>query len=123
VIKMLTLDFFVKLVSLDLQWFVELIMNNLLWVFAMTAVTIVYNKMKFSWTIFIVIIIMIFSTVEALESIGIVILIGGFLFVYYIGEVTLLTFTSNIPSMKDKIPFILTIYFFLMIILYNLGVF
>ena len=120
---MLTLDFFVKLVSLGLQWFVELIMNNLLWVFAMTAVTIVYNKMKFSWTIFIVIIIMIFSTVEALESIGIVILIGGFLFVYYIGEVTLLTFTSNIPSMKDKIPFILTIYFFLMIILYNLGVF
>jgi hypothetical protein len=66
---------------------------------------------------------MIFSTVEAFESLNIVILVGGFLFVYYIGEVILLTFTETIPSLKGKLPFTLTIYFFIMVALYALGVF
>ncbi|MBU2100193.1 hypothetical protein KKG83_06865 [Candidatus Micrarchaeota archaeon] len=120
---MLTLEFFTRLFQLDLQWFVELAMHNLLWVFALVAVTFVYNNLKFSWKIFIVIVIMIFSTVEAFESVNIVILVGGFLFVYYIGEVILLTFTETIPSLKGKLPFTLTIYFFIMVALYALGVF
>ena len=120
---MLTLEFFTRLFQLDLQWFVELAMNNLVWVFALIAVTFVYNNLKFSWKIFIVIVIMIFSTVEALGSINIVILVGGFLFVYYIGEVIILTFTETIPSLKGKMPFMLTIYFFIIVTLYALGVF
>jgi len=120
---MLTLDFFVHLFSLDLQWFVELAMANILWVFALMAVTFVYNEMKWSTKIFIVIVIMIFSTVEAFEAMGLVFLVGSFLFVYYSIEVMLLTFTETIPSLKGKMPVVLTIYFFLMSALYAMGVF
>ena len=120
---MLTIDFFTHLATLDFQWFVELAMDNILWVFALIAITVIYNEMKWSTKIFIVIVLMIFSTVEAFEVLGIIILVGGFLFVYYIGEVVLLNFTETIPSLKGKLPFVLTIYFFLMTILYVMGVF
>ena len=120
---MLTLDFFTHLAMLDLQWFVELAMNNIFWVFVLLAITFVYNEMKWSTKIFIVIVIMIFSTVEAFEVMGIIILVGGFLFVYYIGEIILLSFTETIPSLKGKMPFVLTIYFFIMSALYVMGFF
>ncbi len=119
---MLSVEWIPKLASLDLQWFVELAMNNIFWVFAILMITFVYNK-KFSLRFFLIILIMIFSTVEFFETAGIVILVGGFLFVYYIIEVILLTFTENIPQLQGKIPFVLTIYFFLMIFLYSMGVF
>lgn len=120
---MLTLDFFTHLAMLDLQWFVELAMNNIFWLFVLMAVTFVYNEMKWNTKIFIVIVIMIFSTVEAFEVMEIVILTGSFLFVYYIGEVVLLNFTETIPKLKGKLPFVLTIYFFIMTIAYVMGVF
>jgi len=120
---MLSIEWIPRLVALDLQWFVELAMDNLLWVFLLLAITFIYNSNKFSLRNFLVIVIMIFSTVEALGNVGIVILVGSFLFVYYIVEVILVTFTETVPGFQGKIPFVLTIYFFVMLVLYNLGVF
>ena len=61
-----------------------------------------------------------FATIELFEKMGLIILVAGFLFFYYIAEVTMLTFTETVPSLKGKIPFILTLYFFVMFAVYNL---
>ncbi|PIN98389.1 MAG: hypothetical protein COT90_04595 [Candidatus Diapherotrites archaeon CG10_big_fil_rev_8_21_14_0_10_31_34] len=120
---MLFYGFWANLFSLNLQWFVELAMENILFVFIFIAGTFVYNKMKFSLKFFIVIIISYVSYIEFFDKIGIVILASAFLFVYYLGEVALLTFTGTISSIKDRVPLILTVYFIVMIILYNVSVF
>ncbi|MFH1663427.1 MAG: hypothetical protein ABH986_01210 [archaeon] len=120
---MLSIDFFVKFATLDLQWFVELAMDNLLWVFLFIAVAFVYNNNKFSLKMFLVILISIISYIEFFDAVGIIFLVGGFLFVYYAVEVILLTFTETMPQLKGKIAFVLTVYFFVMLTLYNIGVF
>jgi hypothetical protein len=122
-VSMLSVEWLPRLISLDLMWFVELAMDNLLWVFAFIAIIFIYNNMKFSYKKFIILFFAIFPFVEFFQSVGIIILVGSFLFVYYVFELILLTFTETVPSLKGKIPFILTIYFFLMITLHGLGIF
>jgi len=120
---MLSVEWIPRLISLDLMWFIELAMDNLLWVFLFVSVIFVYNNMKFSFRNFIIVLFAIFPFVDFFASINIIILVGGFLFVYYICEVMILTFTETVPSLQGKIPFILTLYFFVMIVLYSMGVF
>ncbi len=89
---MLSLEWIPKLFSLDLQWFIELAMNNLVWVFMFLAITFVFNEMKFSPKIFIVLILGLIGFEEFLAEMEIYYLVAGFLFVFYVLELIVLVF-------------------------------
>jgi len=117
---MLSLEWIPRLFSLDLMWFIYLAMDGLLWVFLFSFVVFVYNKMKFSFRIFAVIVLAWLSFIEFFDALGIVTLAGGFIFVYYIGQFVILNLISTVSSLKNRIPFVLTLYFLAMFAFYNI---
>ncbi len=119
---MLSVEWIPRLISLDLMWFVELIMGNLLWAFMFFAIVFVYNE-KFTWKFLIILVLGIFGYLEFLAGVNLVVLVAGFLFVYYTLEVVLLNFTETVPSLKGKIPLVLTAYAAVMIVLFKMNVF
>lgn len=119
---MLSVEWIPRLISLDLQWFIEIAMDNLLWIFMFAAIVFIYNK-KFSWKFFLILVLGVVGYVEFMEGIGIILLVAMFLFVYYTGEVIILTFAESVPSLKNRFPLILTIYAVIMISLYTMNVF
>ncbi|MFH1663425.1 MAG: hypothetical protein ABH986_01200 [archaeon] len=117
---MIVIDFFVNLVSLNLQWFVELGMNNLIWVFVFLTAAFVYNEMHWSPKYFFVSVFYILTLVEFVPMLGWVYLVGGFFFLNYVSRITIMTFAGQISWLKDSFPAIMAVQFWLVLIYYNL---
>ncbi|MFH1895029.1 MAG: hypothetical protein ABIJ74_00395 [archaeon] len=115
---MLSLEWIPRLISLDLMWFVELAMNNLVWVMVFVGITFIFNEMKFSPKIFVVLSLGLIGFEEFFAEMGIFYLVGGFLFVFYVFEFIVLVFAEAIPSLKGKLPFVETIYFLAILTIY-----
>ncbi len=118
---MLVYEFFARLVSLDLQWFVELTIDNIFWVFFFAMITFVYHDLKFNWKTFFVVIFWFWISIPFLNStLGLVYLVGGFLFLNYVSRLVITTFTESIPSLKGRLAMVMLFQFFAVLILYNL---
>jgi hypothetical protein len=117
---MLPFEFIGNVLSLNLQWFVELVMGNLLWVFVFIMLTFINNEMKWSTKIFFVALFYVWTTITLIPALGLVFLVGGFLFFTYITRVVAIIFTENIPSLKDRLPLVLALQFIGSLIYYNL---
>jgi len=115
---MLTLEFISRIASLDLQWFVQLFLDNLVLAFIFLVITFIFNEMKFSPKIFVVLSVGLIVAEEFLAEMGIIWLVGGFLFVYYISEFVVLTFAESIPKLKNRLPLVETIFFFSLLAVY-----
>lgn len=116
----LAIEFFVRLLSLDLQWFIELAMDNIFWVFLFVLIAFVYNEFKWNAKTFFIVIFWFWISIPFIGSLGWIYLVGGFFFLNYVSRITLLTFTETIPSLKGRLPIIMLIQFFTVLIIYNL---
>jgi len=118
---MLFYEFFVKLVSLDLQWFVELAMENIFWVFFFVMISFIYNELKFKWTTFFVVFFWFWICIPFIHDyLGLVYMVGGFFFINYVSRTIVTIFTETVPALKGKIAPIILLQFFAVLILYNL---
>ena len=118
---MLFFEFWARLFSLDLQWFVELAMENIFWVFFFALITFIYKDMKWSWKTFFIVIFWFWICIPFIgDYLGIVYLVGGFLFLNYASRLVILTFTETIPSLKGRLAMIMLLQFFAVLIFYNL---
>jgi hypothetical protein len=118
---MLPLEFIERLFFLDLQWFVELAMDNIFWVFFFGMAAFIYHDMKWSWKIYFVTIFWFWICVPFIgDYLGLVYLVGGFLFLNYMSRLLVTTFTETIPSLKGRLALVMLLQFFAVLIIYNL---
>jgi hypothetical protein len=118
---MLLFEFFSHLMLLDLQWFVELAMDNIFWVFLFGMITFVYRDLKWSWKTYFVVIFWFWICIPFISDfLGLVYLVGGFLFLNYMSRLIVTTFTETIPSLKGRLALVMLLQFFGVLIIYNL---
>ena len=106
--------------TLNLNWWVWIIMNNLFWVFGVMAAAYFFYGRKKMLSDFIMAVFLIWSALDFSALSGWVILSGTFLALLYLSRLALVGFVENVPSMQKKLPFIISLQFIVVLVIYNI---
>ena len=108
--------------TLNLSWWFSLIMSNLHWVFVFFVAAYLFYDGKQTLRAMCFTIMYIWATVSFFPSLGIMYLIPSWFAFVYVSRVAGLTFALTMPSLKNRLPLIYVVLFYLSIILVLLGV-
>ncbi|MCR4336173.1 MAG: hypothetical protein NUV57_06615 [archaeon] len=106
---MLFIEFFLHLLTFDFGWIVQLVLNNLLWVFGLSALAyLIFGEKKFfAGFILLVFDIWLFDVFGVIS--GVSIFSATTLSLYYITKIAVLAFAENSTALKDKFVVISTL--------------
>lgn len=115
-------EFLNAVISLDLNWLAGLFFNNLHYLFAFAAVCFFFwepsNKKLVIAFILISLDFWVWADFEVFSGWGI--FVGGFLSLYYISKIALLTFAHDIPQLKKYFVVISTIQALAALVIFNI---
>ena len=114
------LEFASHLLAFDLGWIAWFILTNLHWVFAFIMVGYFFSEKKKTMVFFFLIIGVVWAINDLMQIIGWTVYVGAFFGILYISRIALAAFIEDVPYLKTKIMVVLTLHFFLVIIVYNL---
>ena len=115
-------DFLAAAVSLDVNWLAGLLFNNLHYLFFFAAFAFFFwgpsTKKAIISTGLVILVCWIWIDFQTVS--GWAILAGGFLSLYYITKLVVLTFADDIPLLKNNLVIVSEIQALVLIIGYNL---
>ena len=114
-------EFLAAVISLDVNWLVGLLFNNFHYLFFFAALAFFFwgpstKKAAISTGL---IILVAWSWIDFQTVTGCVILAGGFLSLYYITKIAVLTFADDVPFLKNNLVIVTEIHGLALIIGYN----
>ena len=115
-------DFLNAMLSLDFAWFVWLVQANVFFIFAFTAICFFFWNGETKKTIvgLFLLSVVAWTWVDFEMISGWVLFVGGFLAVYYITKVAVMTFAEDVPSLRNKLVIVSEVQFLVLVIIYNL---
>ncbi|MAG21877.1 MAG: hypothetical protein CL943_01045 [Candidatus Diapherotrites archaeon] len=115
-------DFVNAVINLDFGWFVWLVSANIFWLFAFIALCFFFWDGKTNKTIagLFLLSVVAWTWIDFELMSGWILFVGGFLSVYYITKVAILTFAENTPSLQNKLIIVSEIRFLALLLIYNL---
>lgn len=115
-------EFASHLISLDIAWLISLIMSNLHWLFFLYALMYFFMEGKRVWWGFLVVVFVcwIWSDWEIVS--GGFLFVGGFLSLYYITKLAVLSFAENSPGLKKRLLWVSEIQFIVALLAFNVWI-
>ena len=104
--------------SLDINFFINIFMNNLLWVFVFYALIHYFMEGRRVIYFFLVFSFLLWSFVDFEILTGLAWNAAGFLLIYYLTKIALLTLAEDIPSLKNKLLWISEVQFVFLLFAY-----
>ncbi len=115
-------QFLEALLSLDLAWFVWIVEHNIIWAFAFFAMCFFFwdGKMKKAGGATLLLIMTAWIWVDMESVSGLILFVGGFLSVYYITKVAVMTFAEDSPILRKHLVLVGEIQFVVVLLAYNI---
>ncbi len=116
-------EFLKAVITLDLDWFVWVFCNNLHYLFLLTALCFFFfgPKVKKTAVATFLVCLMAWYWVDFELLSGWLLFVGGFLALYYITKIAVLTFANDIPVLKNNLVIVSEAQFLSILIIYNFA--
>jgi hypothetical protein len=113
-------EFLSHFASLDIAWLASLIFSNLHWLFAFFATTFFFYDGKKLLAPFLLIIFVVWASVDFSTITGWAWTVPTFLFIFYITRMAIMIFCSEVGSLKNYLPVIFVAQFLVVFAIFNL---
>jgi len=115
-------EFLNAVITLDLKWLADTVFLNLHYLFVFFALSYLFWDRKFKKAVFATLLFCLVAWAWGdFENVfGWFLFAGGFLSIYYVTKLVVLTFAENIPELKNNLVLVSELQFLLLFAAYNL---